>query len=102
MARGRKVRRSEAAELLREWQCSGEQMSRWCEERGINWYSLCAYKGWLMTRDPEVEFAEVVLASAAPEPLGRYRVELGDMVVEVDDHFRAETLRRLVQAVATC
>ncbi len=103
MAKGRKVRRSEAAELLGEWQSSGEQMSLWCGERGINWYSLCAYKGWLGARSgPEVAFAEVVVASPKPEPRGRYRVEVGDIVVEVDDHFRTDTLRRLVQAIATC
>jgi len=101
MATGRKVKRSEAAELLLAWECSGEQMSRWCEERGLNWHSLNAYKGW-GTAEPALEFAELVVASAVPEPVGRYRIELGHVVVEVDDNFRPETLRRLVQVVATC
>jgi hypothetical protein len=103
MAKGRKVTGAEAAELVREWQRSGERMSSWCAERGINWYSLSGYKGWQMTRrGRRLEFAEVVVADAAGEAHARYRVEIGDIVVEVDDHFRADTLRRLVQAVATC
>jgi hypothetical protein len=102
MSKGKKVTGSEPAELLRERQSSSERMTLWCEPRGINWYSLSAYNGWLTTRwTPGVAFAEVVMASA-PEALGRYRVEVGDVVVEVDDHFRSDTLRRLVQVLATC
>lgn len=105
MAKGRKVARSEAGELLREWQRSGEQMSHWCARRGINWYSLCAYKGWLVTRwRSEPAFAEVVLEddTVPTAPPVRYRVEVGSMVVEVDERFEADTLRRLMQVVATC
>ena len=48
---GRKVRdRQEAAELLSEWKQCGERFSDWCEGRGINWYSLNAYRSrWLQT-----------------------------------------------------
>ena len=101
METGRKVKRSEAAELLRTWECSGEPMARWCAARGLNWHSLNAFKGWGLV-EPEPEFTELVVAAAGPGSLGRYRIELGDFVVEVDDHFRADTLRRLVQVVATC
>jgi hypothetical protein len=94
--------RSEAAELLGEWEGSGEKMSQWCEDRGLNWYSLNAHKGREASL-PRVAFAEVVLADAeVVASVGRYRVELGDIVVEVDDHFRADTLRRLVQVIAAC
>lgn len=101
---GRKVRADEATELLAAWERSGEPMSQWCGRRGINWYSLSGYKGWLSTRwEPEaVNFAEVVADAAGDRTLGRYRVELGDWVVEVDDHFRDDTLRRLLRAVAAC
>lgn len=65
MAKGRKVRADEAAELLERWERSGEPMSRWRAARGLHWYSLLAYKGWLCTRSgsepsSEVAFAEVV------------------------------------------
>lgn len=113
MAEGRKVRAEEAAELLQQWERSGERMSKWCADRGLNWYSLSASKGWLCTRwetevttPTEQMFAEVVvespIESKAPS-CGRYRVELGDsVVVELDDHFQEATLRRLLRVVATC
>lgn len=108
MAKGRKVRADEAVELLERWERSGEPMSRWCAARGLNWYSLSAYKGWLCTRlggDPpaEVAFAEVVVETpvvAQPPRTGRYRVELGEVVVEVGDDFQEDTLRRLLRVVA--
>jgi len=108
MAKGRKVRADEAVELLERWERSGEPMSRWCAERGLNWYSLSAYKGWLCTRwgsDPpaEVAFAEVVVDApvvAQPPRTGRYCVELGEIVVEVRDDFQEDTLRRLLRVVA--
>ncbi len=37
---------SEADELLRDWEASGEAMSSWCARRGLSWYSLSAFKGW--------------------------------------------------------
>ncbi len=102
MANGRKVRSSEADELLREWEASGEAMSSWCARRGLSWYSLSAFKGWSVRG--EVGFAEVV-EQRPLEPIthgGRYRVEVGALVIEVGDDFRSETLQRLVRAVATC
>ncbi len=103
MSTGRKVNADEAAELLAQWQRSGERMSQWCRERGISWYSLSARKGWMTTRrDVEVDFAELVV-EAAPEPAAsRYRIEVGDFAIEVDDHFRTETLRRLLWTVGQC
>jgi hypothetical protein len=169
MANGRKVQRAEAEGLLREWKDSGEQMSVWCESRGISWYSLSAHKGWGAERSAaDVAFAEVVVresslvavvpeskpavvlpkskvpaskpaaavvleskpatavvqpkpevsASKSPAVLvvpaskaeaavvcagrPRYRVAVGEILLEVDDDFRSETLQRLLRAVATC
>ena len=109
-AKGRKVRADEAVVLLEQWERSGEPMSRWCAVRGLNWYSLSAYKGWLATRwdaEPggEESFAEVVVNERGDTfvPIGgRYRVELGGVMVEVDDHFQDNTLRRLLRVVASC
>lgn len=104
MASGRKVERAEARELLAEWSRSGEKISSWCEARGLNWYSLNAYHGrWLASARPV--FAEVVVSETPVETIRNrscYRIDFGDVVIEVDDAFRTETLQRLVQAVAAC
>ncbi len=100
MANGRKVRASEAEALLREWEASGEAMSSWCARRGLSWYSLSAFKGWAVRG--EVGFAEVVAQRPLVERGGRYRVEVGALVIEVGDDFRSETLQRVVRAVASC
>ena len=102
----RKVKPEEAAALLREWERSGQPMSSWCARRGLNWYSLCAFKGWGV-RAGGVSFAEVVVAPEREAPTAgsteaRYRIEVGAVTIEVGDDFRADTLQRLVQAVATC
>ena len=107
MARGRKVHADEAADLLEQWEASREPLTKWCAARGLNWYSLSAFKGWRGTArnaEPHVSFAEVVVEAdfeAVPiGGVGRYRVELGNVVVEVDDHFQEATLRRLLRVVA--
>lgn len=98
MVKGRKVKRAEVPRLLDEWESSGEPMSQWCEARGLNWYSLNAFKGRWSETTPE--FAEVVVADEdALRRGGRYRVEVDGLVFEVDDDFRAETLQRLIQTV---
>lgn len=106
MARGRKVRPDEAAKLLGEWEASGEPMSTWCGRRGLNRYSLSAFKGWGI-RD-ELSFVEVVEVqqNAVVETVAvnhaRYRIAIGGATIEVGDDFRSETLQRLVRAVAAC
>lgn len=107
MANGRKVRADEAAELLESWERSGEPMSQWCGARGLNWYSLSAFKGWMRSRrcsseTIDLRFAEVVVEQPAVLEPARYRVELGRVVVEVDDHFRDDTLVRLLRTVTAC
>lgn len=105
MAKGRKVRADEAADLLEQWEASREPLTKWCAARGLNWYSLSAFKGWrgpARNAEHQVAFAEVVVEGdleAVPTG-GRYRVELGNVVVEVDDQFREATLRRLLRVVA--
>ena len=107
MAKGRKVCAEEALELLERWERSGEPMSKWCEARGLNWYSLSAYKGWLFTRwededepHPDMVFTEMVALEPAAGLGGRYRIELGEVAVEVDDAFQESTLRRLLHVLA--
>lgn len=103
MAAGRKVERGEARALVQAWRASGEAMSSWCTARGLNWYSLNAHVG-RMPPEPQLELAEVVLAAneVDTEPDGgRYRIHIGEIIVDVDDDFRDDTLRRLLRAVAS-
>jgi hypothetical protein len=95
----RKVRdHAEALALLAEWERSDEPVSNWCRERGINWRSLVAYKG-VPTEEPR--FVEVAVEPAAP--VSHYRIELlSGVAIEVDDHFRAATLGRLLEVLAPC
>jgi hypothetical protein len=99
VARVRKVEAGEAEGLLAAWERSGERLSDWCAARGLSWYSLSAYKGW-RCRSPQVQLAELVVQ--APARSAAYRVLVGDLAIEVDDDFRADTLRRLIQAVTAC
>ena len=121
-ATGRKVEgESEAAALLEEWSASGEPISSWCKQRGISWYSLVGFKGWLH-RDPKNDrrarpvrwsgvgkggggtgFVEVEATASIPSrPPARYRVVLGERVVEVDGDFDDQVLGRLLRVVASC
>lgn len=103
MEHGRKVGPDEADELLAQWERSGERMSTWCAERDLNWYSLSAYKGWRCRgrRLPATHLAEVVV-DPLPSRVAAYRVLLGGVAIEVEDDFHADTLRRLIEVVATC
>lgn len=103
MAKGRLIRREEAEELLAVWACSGERMSDWCAARGLNWYSLNAFKGRSSGPTHEITFAEVVATSSATRPSRAvYRVLVGELEVEVQEDFEDATLVRLVRAVARC
>ena len=108
---GRKLRdHQEAAKLIAEWERSGERLSDWCGTRGISWHSMCAYKSNGERATPA--FVELALDTTptmgAQEMMAdridsRYRMCLGDDVgIEVDDHFRDDTLRRLLRVVASC
>ena len=107
---GRRITdKAEAAELIDAWQSSGERMSSWCQERGINWYSMNGYwgRGGVRPSTAFVELAvfpaEVGRVAGVVEPAGLYRICLGrDLAIEVDDHFRDDTVRRLIRVTASC
>ena len=84
---GRRIKRDEAGDLLEAWERSGERMSDWCSARGLNWYSLNAFKGRWSPRTAEIAFAEVVTTSATVPMPAVYRVLVGELAIEVEDDF---------------
>ena len=119
-ATGRNIRdRAEAMDLLRQWETSGELMSTWCAARGLNWYSLSGHRGWVLsglkagprrsrtgppTAGKELQLVEVALPATvtaeASTSNGRYRIERGDTVLELDNQFDDDQVRRLLRLLA--
>jgi hypothetical protein len=100
---GRKIRdRAEAIELLSTWEASGERMSTWCQERGLNWYSLSTHRNWLRAEQRGHATVRMVEVEVDAPIATTYRIDLGGVVVEVDDNFRDDTLRRLVDVLGAC
>ena len=73
-------------------------MSAWCASEGIDGRSLGAYR----SRLPAVRLVEVELEAPASAPASVYRVEVADVVIELDEHFGSETLSRLLEVVRSC
>lgn len=102
----RKVRdNADARELLREWQHSDLELSDFCEGRGVDGRSLNCWRINLGVRRRSshgaLRLVEVV--GTPPARHAAYRVILGDVVVQVDDDFRDDTLARLLRiVVAAC
>lgn len=96
----RKVRdAAEAAELLAAQADSGLSMSAWCAAEGIDGRSLSAYR----SRLPAVRLLELAVPPASPPSAPAvYRLVVADVVVELDDGFRADTLARLLDVVRAC
>jgi hypothetical protein len=111
---GRKVRDGEEARmLLGSWAASGQRMSDWCGERGINWYSLSAFRGWhdrhgsaeavtTTSADGLVEVVTTEAAKPAQRASSVFRVLVGDYTVEVGNDFDDDGLRRLLRLVSSC
>ena len=110
----------EAHRLLDELAASGEDATAFCRQAGIDGRSLNCWRLNLRRRKvdagdggtgplrlvevgwPEPGAAVGVSGSRACGESGRYRVEVADAVVEVDDSFRDETLARLLAVVRAC
>ena len=107
----RKVRdHNDAAELLDALEASGQSLSDFCRERGLDGRSLNCWRTNLQ-RDvaPAASGLRLVELAAAPSPPAAphsqpavYRVVLDGCEVEVDDHFREDTLARLLAVVGAC
>jgi len=103
---GRKIKirdDADARACLAAMERSALPLAKWAQAHGIDGRSLHAWRHNLGSRRGEsVQLRMVELTVAAPVQRGRYIVHLGDLAVEVDEHFDPETLRRLLDAVAEC
>jgi hypothetical protein len=116
-ARRKVANQQEAEGLLAEFANAGGDLSSFCGARGLDGRSLHAWslnlgrlsKGGTDVRvsgGAQVRLVEVVPATrqetVESRAAARYRVLLGDVAVEVDDHFREDTLARLLEVVRSC
>lgn len=80
---------------------SGRPLTAWAREHGIDSRSLNAWKVNIERRESAVKPRLVELVPRATVS-ARYTVIVGDVRVEVDESFQAETLGRLVAALRSC
>ena len=100
----RKVRdQHDAAELLGALERSGQSLAEFCRARGLEGRSLNCWRINLQrdTAPAPGGLRLVELAAARPRP-AVYRIVVDGIEVEVDDHFREDTLARLLAVVAAC
>lgn len=98
---------------------SGRPLTEWAREHGIDARSLNIWKVNIdrdarphrPTATARPRFVEIVAgpvdsgehaAMAGSSKSGRYIVVIGDMRVEIDDGFCAQTLTRLISALRSC
>ena len=77
-------------------------LAAWSREHGIDGRSLNTWKVNLERREMaglKPRFVELVPRASVS---ARYAVIVGDVRIEVDDSFQAETLVRLVRALRSC
>lgn len=99
----------EAQSCLAKVAASGRPLAVWAREHGIDGRSLNIWKTNLGRRGTKREATPVrsrkprfvELVARAEEPT-RYVVVVGDLRVEVEDGFRADTLTRLVATLRGC
>lgn len=95
--------REDAEALLAELRSTGESLVDLCRRRGVDGRSLRCWRTNLARGERgalggELRLMEVGLPAAS----SRYRLHVGDIVVEVDDDFHAGTLSRLLALVRSC
>jgi hypothetical protein len=107
--RRRKVRtESEALELLDELERSGLELPAFCASHGLDGRSLNCWRHNLgghtsaCLPPPSLRLVEVVAPVADVAPSASYRLHIGAVCIEVDDHFRDATLARLLRVASTC
>lgn len=96
---------SEARTALSAVEASGLSGVAWARANGVDARSL---HGWRMTfrrQERAAARAGLRLVELVPPPPSleaRYRIRVGELIVEVDDRFEPETLRRLLEVVSGC
>ena len=99
-----KVPNAETAQVwLDAAEHSGLTRVDWCAQAGVDARSLQAWRVTLARRAARpLQFVELVPSvehPAAPRPL---RVQLRDVVIEVDPGFHAESLAEVLRVVRAC
>ena len=100
----------EALALLEELEDSGLELSAFCALYGVDGRSLNCWKHNLgrsrpgpKLRPQSLRLVEVVTSVSDESPsVAAYKLSVGGVSIEVDDHFRDETLARLLRVAATC
>lgn len=101
----------EARKCLADVSASRLSLAEWARAHGVDGRSLNSWRVNLARREggrPRlVEWVPSGAAAVETAPFrmlepARYTVRCGDLAVEVDEHFNADTLRRLLRVVASC
>lgn len=94
---------AEARACLAAAAASRQKRADWARLHGIDARSLNA---WRLNLERAAEPAELRLVELVPTRAhrapARYAVRVGDMIVEVDDAFDDDVLRRLISVVSSC
>jgi len=98
----------DAQALLMELEHSGLELSAFCAVQGIDGRSLNCWRHNLGDRtghrlsSQALRLVEVVAMENDLAPPAAYKLSIGGVCIEVDDHFRDATLARLLRVAATC
>lgn len=96
---GRKIRDiQDARTCLAAWEASDMALGAWARGQGIDGRSLHCWKLNLQER-PRARLVELV---PTPRASARYTVRFDGIELELDDHFRDDTLERLLQVLTAC
>lgn len=96
----RKIRdESDAITCLNAVEASGLARADWAHQHGIDARSLNAWRLKLRRIRPSLRLVELV---ATPTPPARYLLRFDGLELELDDHFREDTLARLLAVVSRC
>ena len=94
--------RQDALACLEALDTSGMTLTPWARAHGVDARSLHCWRLNLGGRRDTSRLVELVPESPASQPRARYILRVDDVEFEVDDHFREETLARLLDLVAPC
>lgn len=105
----RKVRdEADARSCLAQVVSSRKPRADWARENGVDARSLNMWRlnleraGRAHVQVVRPRVVELVAHEPETGPRARYVVRVGELRVEVDEHFDADVLRRLISAVSSC